>query len=263
MLKTVTQLLQDTSELVVIVAVAWAAISFKDRIVGWMVSALSKRCARARDTPPPPAATACAARPSSPPPQQHAPTPHALAAPSPCSSDGSGNIIVSLMSPFSSIISGVIYFAAITTSLTAFGARSLSTGSVLGSRRPAFEQAGSLFSAGYATLQAAWAFVDGSRPCRGPPTHPASIHAPPPPPAGINISPLLASVGGLGLAVGLATQSVAQNVVAAVSLYSGGPFSIGDLVELHAGGVLIAAGTVTAVEPLATTLRNADGNPSE
>lgn len=82
-------------------------------------------------------------------------------------------------------------------------------------------------------------------------------------PAGINIAPLLASVGGLGLAVGLATQSVAQNVVAAVSLYSGGPFSIGDKVELHSAGVLIAAGTVTAVEPLATTLRNADGNPSE
>ena len=46
-LKAVTQLLQDTSELVVIVGAAWAATAFKDRVVGWMTSALSKTCARA------------------------------------------------------------------------------------------------------------------------------------------------------------------------------------------------------------------------
>ena len=39
-----TQLLQDTSELVVIVGAAWAATAFKDRVVGWMTSALSKTC---------------------------------------------------------------------------------------------------------------------------------------------------------------------------------------------------------------------------
>lgn len=59
------------------------------------------------------------------------------------------------------------------------------------------------------------------------------------------MGPLVASVGGVGLAVGLATQSVAQNVVAAISLYSGGPFLAGDTVELwNGGGVLVAAGVV-------------------
>ena len=36
--------------------------------------------------------------------------------------------------------------------------------------------------------------------------------------AGINIGPLMASVGGIGLAVGLATQNLAANVVAALAL---------------------------------------------
>lgn len=36
--------------------------------------------------------------------------------------------------------------------------------------------------------------------------------------AGINVGPLMASVGGIGLAVGLATQSLAANVVSALAL---------------------------------------------
>lgn len=36
--------------------------------------------------------------------------------------------------------------------------------------------------------------------------------------AGINIGPLMASVGGIGLAVGLATQNLAANVVSALAL---------------------------------------------
>lgn len=112
-------------------------------------------------------------------------------------------------------------------------------------------------------LHAAWLAAEGGWLTPGPARPHPTPAARACPTAGINIAPLLASVGGLGLAVGLATQSVAANVVAAVSLYSGGPFSIGDQVELWSAGALIAAGTVTAVEPLATTLRSTDGNPSE
>ncbi len=38
------------------------------------------------------------------------------------------------------------------------------------------------------------------------------------PPAGVNVGPLMASVGGLGVAAGLATQSLAANVVAGLGM---------------------------------------------
>ena len=68
-------------------------------------------------------------------------------------------------------------------------------------------------------------------------------------------------MGGIGLAVGLATQSVAANVVAALSLYSGASFVVGDRIQLAAAGAPVAEGVVEAIEPLATTLIDDAGHP--
>ena len=95
-----------------------------------------------------------------------------------------------LLSPLSAIASFFVFLAAGTTTMSAYGGR------VAAAARHA-------------------------------PTVPASFRKPLPvttgsrrplPAAGINISGLLASVGGIGVAVGLATQSVAANFVSALSL---------------------------------------------
>ena len=81
--------------------------------------------------------------------------------------------------------------------------------------------------------------------------------------AGVNVSPLMASVGGIGVAVGLATQSVATNVVSALSLFASRPFVVGDRVQLMKGGAVVVEGKVEHIEPMRTVLRDPEGNPSE
>ena len=73
----------------------------------------------------------------------------------------------------------------------------------------------------------------------------------------------MASVGGIGVAVGLATQSVASNVVSALSLFASRPFVVGDRVQLLSGGAVVVEGLVEQIEPMRTVLRDAEGNPSE
>lgn len=100
--------------------------------------------------------------------------------------------------------------------------------------------------------------LQGSERHPSPASPPASL-----PDAGVNVGPLVASVGGLGVAIGLATQSVAQNVVGALSLYSGAQFVVGDRVQLMAAGAVVTEGTVEAIEPMCTTIRDNDGHPGE
>jgi small-conductance mechanosensitive channel len=73
----------------------------------------------------------------------------------------------------------------------------------------------------------------------------------------------MASVGGIGVAVGLATQSVATNVVSALSLFASRPFVVGDRVQLMKGGAVVVEGKVEHIEPMRTVLRDPEGNPSE
>ena len=87
--------------------------------------------------------------------------------------------------------------------------------------------------------------------------------APMPLSAGVNVGPLMASVGGIGVAVGLATQSVATNVVSALSLFASRPFVVGDRVQLMKGGAVVVEGKVEHIEPMRTVLRDPEGNPSE
>lgn len=110
---------------------------------------------------------------------------------------------------------------------------------------------------------------------------------------GVNIQPLLASVGASSLIIGLAAQNLLSNVVAAINLvrrhlqnlpankrsmglnvthfthssfimqYTTRPFIAGDHVKLLllSNGNLFAEGVVVAVYPLRTIIRDDEGIP--
>jgi small-conductance mechanosensitive channel len=155
-IKHFTQLVQDTSELVLIVFAAWAALSLKDRLIAWVAARLA------------------------------------------ADNESGNDFIIALLTPLSSVLGAAIFVAAAATALSAYG---------------------------------------------------------------INVGPLMASVGGIGLAVGLATQSLAANVVSALALYSGRPFVVGDRIQLLAGGAPVVEGIVEAVDPVRTTIIDDDRNP--
>lgn len=71
---------------------------------------------------------------------------------------------------------------------------------------------------------------------------------------GLNIGALVASLGLVGLTLGLALKDVLANYVAGVMLLMQGPFKVGDTISV-AG----MEGTVTDVTTRDTTLRGADG----
>ena len=77
---------------------------------------------------------------------------------------------------------------------------------------------------------------------------------------GINITPLLASLGGASVIIGLAAQSILGQIASAVTLYASPPFAAGDDVKFLSGGALVIAGTVVALEPLRTVLKDATGS---
>lgn len=71
---------------------------------------------------------------------------------------------------------------------------------------------------------------------------------------GVETASLLALIGTIGLAVGLALQGTLSNVAAGLMLLFLRPFEVGDIVE--AGG---STGTVLGVELFHTNLRTTDG----
>ena len=76
---------------------------------------------------------------------------------------------------------------------------------------------------------------------------------------GVNITPLLASTGGLSLVLGLASQSILNNVASAVTLYTSPPFAAGDSVKFLVDGKMVLEGRIVAIEPMRTVLRNSEG----
>jgi moderate conductance mechanosensitive channel len=71
---------------------------------------------------------------------------------------------------------------------------------------------------------------------------------------GMNLSPLLASAGVAGVALGLAAQSLVKDMLNGITILMEGQFSVGDSVKL-AG----LAGTVEAMTLRKTTVRDGDG----
>lgn len=74
---------------------------------------------------------------------------------------------------------------------------------------------------------------------------------------GFHIGPLMASVGGVSVVVGLVTQQLLANLVAAVSLFVTRPFVTGDEVQLITPEGVEVTGTVLSIEPTRTILWDA------
>ncbi len=76
---------------------------------------------------------------------------------------------------------------------------------------------------------------------------------------GINIGPLIASAGVLGVALAFGAQSLVRDVISGVFMLVEDQFGVGDRVELGATGTVMATGTVEQVALRITTLRDDDG----
>lgn len=78
---------------------------------------------------------------------------------------------------------------------------------------------------------------------------------------GINIQPLLASLGASSVVIGIASQNLLSNVGSGLSLYLNQPFIAGDKVKLLNGGSVVIDGTVVRIEPMRTVFRSKEGTP--
>lgn len=66
---------------------------------------------------------------------------------------------------------------------------------------------------------------------------------------GINLRPLLASLGASSLVLGIAAQNLLRNLAAGITLYTHRPFSVGDSVQLWTvEGDPVVAGVVVALQ---------------
>jgi small conductance mechanosensitive channel len=70
---------------------------------------------------------------------------------------------------------------------------------------------------------------------------------------GVDIAPLVAGVGVVGVGIGLATQGVLSNVVAGLVIIFAKPFRVGEFIEIHE-----ETGVVSSIDLLATKLMHAD-----
>ena len=77
---------------------------------------------------------------------------------------------------------------------------------------------------------------------------------------GINITPLLASLGGASVVIGLASQTILGELASSLTLFAAPPFAAGDSVKFLSGGALVMEGVILAIEPMRTVLKTADGN---
>ncbi|TNU74089.1 mechanosensitive ion channel [Miniimonas arenae] len=76
---------------------------------------------------------------------------------------------------------------------------------------------------------------------------------------GVNIAPLIASAGVVGIAVAFGAQSLVSDVVTGLFMLVENQYNVGDRVELGALGNILAAGTIEEVGLRVTTLRDDDG----
>lgn len=78
---------------------------------------------------------------------------------------------------------------------------------------------------------------------------------------GVNLWPVLASLGGFSVVIGLAAQSILGNVAAGVSLFASRPFLVGDRVQLvSVNGAVVAEGVVQTVSLSRTVLFTEEGD---
>ncbi len=75
----------------------------------------------------------------------------------------------------------------------------------------------------------------------------------------VNVAPLLASAGVVGVALAFGAQSLVRDVISGIFMLVEDQYGVGDRVELGAVGVIMASGTVERVALRITTIRDDDG----
>lgn len=76
---------------------------------------------------------------------------------------------------------------------------------------------------------------------------------------GVDVAPLLASAGVVGVALAFGAQSLVRDIISGIFMLVEDQYGVGDRVELGATGAVMASGTVEAVALRITTIRDDDG----
>ncbi|MFT4265194.1 MAG: mechanosensitive ion channel [Nocardioides sp.] len=76
---------------------------------------------------------------------------------------------------------------------------------------------------------------------------------------GVNVAPIIASAGVVGLALGFGAQSLVKDYLSGIFMIFEDQYGVGDRVVVGANGSDLATGTVEAVSLRITTLRAEDG----
>lgn len=77
---------------------------------------------------------------------------------------------------------------------------------------------------------------------------------------GVNLRPLLTSLGASSIVLGIAAQSILSNVVSGIALYTSPAFIVGDEVTLvTVNGAVVVDGVVRIIAPTRTIIRTDDG----
>lgn len=76
---------------------------------------------------------------------------------------------------------------------------------------------------------------------------------------GVQVAPLLASAGVVGVALAFGAQTLVRDIISGVFMLVEDQYGVGDRVELGATGTVMAAGTVERVALRITTIRDDDG----
>ncbi len=78
---------------------------------------------------------------------------------------------------------------------------------------------------------------------------------------GVDITPLLASAGIVGLALGFGAQSLVRDTISGLFIFVEGQYDVGDIVDLTTGSQVVS-GTVEALNLRTTAVRQYDGSLS-
>jgi small-conductance mechanosensitive channel len=76
---------------------------------------------------------------------------------------------------------------------------------------------------------------------------------------GVNVAPLLASAGVVGVALAFGAQSLVRDIISGIFMLFEDQYGVGDRVELGATGAIMASGTVERVALRITSIRDDDG----
>lgn len=76
---------------------------------------------------------------------------------------------------------------------------------------------------------------------------------------GVQVAPLLASAGVVGVALAFGAQSLVRDIISGVFMLVEDQYGVGDRVELGSTGAVMATGTVEQVALRITTIRDDDG----